>query len=322
MKLSLFKQLLLTGVMTASICTFTPSTIATEAPVKYDLITSDDATKGAVPITFFFGKIISIDFTDVGEYITFIAPSDKSKFVYNSDLPVETGEAQSIYFLSVKEIDFRGTYQTSHPNIIVKTVNGLGESKQYNFIANFSSGVMTSTGIKIVPPSVAKSPLESGTIRVSAGQTINADAVEHGLRIAIAKQFVPSTDPLINNVRNFVFMLRNGHSVNDAIVATGVSPSVIESLGEMYLEAELPPRLRKNEIAAAPQSNSNYGENLGYLEPLVEEIEQESDLALQNKLYQVLEELKDGKHPRQTIEKHKLSPKWFGKIMKAYLAQS
>jgi hypothetical protein len=235
----LFKKLLLAGLLTASTSILPVAAIATEAPVKYALISTDDATKGIIPITLYFGKIVSIDFTDVGEYITYIAPSDKSQFAFNSNLPVETGEAQSIYLLPIKKIDFKGTYQTSHPNLIVKTINGLGESKQYNFLASFSSGVMASTGIKIVPPA-QPTPFDSHKIRVSAGQTINADAVEQGLRIAIAKQFIKSDDPLVNNVRNFVFMLRNGHSVDDAIVATRVNPSVIESLAEMYLEAELP----------------------------------------------------------------------------------
>jgi hypothetical protein len=247
----LFKKLLLAGVLTASISILPVAAIATEAPVKYAFISTDDATKGIIPITLYFGKIVSIDFTDVGEHITYIAPSDKSQFAFNSNLPVETGEAQSIYLLPIKKIDFKGTYQTSHPNLIVKTINGLGESKQYNFLASFSSGVMASTGIKIVPPA-QPTPFDSPKIRVSADQTINADAVERGLKIAIAKQFVTSDDPLVNNVRNFVFMLRNGHSVNDAIVATRVNPSVIESLAEMYLEAESPPRLRQNAIAVEP----------------------------------------------------------------------
>ncbi|NJL52303.1 MAG: hypothetical protein HC930_08925 [Hydrococcus sp. SU_1_0] len=231
----LFKKLLLAGVLTASTSILPVAAIATEAPVKYDLISTDDATKGIIPITLYFGKIVSIDFTDVGEYITYIAPSDKSQFAFNSNLPVETKEAQSIYLLPIKKIDFQGTYQTAHPNLIVKTINDLGESKQYNFLASFSSGVMASTGIKIVPPT-KPTLLDSHEIRVSAGQTINADAVEQGLKIAIAKQFVKADDPVVNKVRNFVFMLRNGNSVNEAIAQTGINPSVVESLGEIYID--------------------------------------------------------------------------------------
>jgi hypothetical protein len=231
----LFKKLLLAGVLTASTSILPVAAIATEAPVKYDLISTDDATKGIIPITLYFGKIVSIDFTDVGEHITYIAPSDKSQFAFNSDLPVETKEAQSIYLLPIKKIDFQGTYQTSHPNLIVKTINGLGESKQYNFLASFSSKAMVSTGIKIVPP-LKPTPFDSHKIRVSADQTINADAVEQGLKIAIAKQFVKSDDPVVNKVRNFVFMLRNGHNVNEAIAQTGINPSVVESLGEIYID--------------------------------------------------------------------------------------
>ena len=243
----LLNKLIVAGVIATSV--YAPTSVrATEVPVKYDLVSTVDAVKGAIPVTLYFGKIISLDFTEAEEYITFVAPSDRSQFVYNTDLPANSGEAQSVYLLPIKKVDFKGTYQTSHPNLIVKTINSSGQSKQYNFILNFSSGVMTSTGIKIVNPT-KKSLFDPNKIKVSAGQSIDADTVERGLRIAIVKQFVKTDDPVVNKVRNFVFMLRNGNSVNDAITYTGVNPSVVESLGEMYLDAELTTRLEKNPIA-------------------------------------------------------------------------
>ena len=246
----LLTKLIVAGAIATSV--YAPTSVrATEAPVKYDLISTADAVRGAIPVTLYFGKIISLDFTEAGEYITFIAPSDRSQFVYNTDLPANSGEAQSVYLLPIKKVDFKGTYQTSHPNLIVKTINSSGQSKQYNFILNFSSGVMTSTGIKIVNP-IEKSLSDSNKIRVSAGQSIDADAVERGLRMAIIQQFVKADDPVVNKVRNFVFMLRNGNSVNDAITYTGVNPSVVESLGEMYLDAELTTRLKQNPIVVKP----------------------------------------------------------------------
>ncbi len=246
----LLTKLIVAGAIATSV--YAPTSVhATEVPVKYDLISTADAVRGAIPITLYFGKIISLDFTEAGEYITFIAPSDRSQFVYNTDLPANSGEAQSVYLLPIKKVDFKGTYQTSHPNLIVKTINSSGQSKQYNFILNFGSGVMTSTGIKIVNP-IKKSLSDPNKIRVSAGQSINADAVERGLRIVIVKQFVKVDDPLVNKVRNFVFMLRNGNTVNDAITYTGVNPNVIESLGEMYLDAELTTRLKQNPIVVKP----------------------------------------------------------------------
>lgn len=246
----LFKNLVMAGAIATSV--YAPTSVrATEVPVKYDLVSTANAVRGAIPVTLYFGKIISLDFTEAGEYITFIAPSDRSQFVYNTDLPANSGEAQSVYLLPIKKVDFQGTYQTSHPNLIIKTINSSGESKQYNFIINFSSGVMTSTGIKIVNP-INDSFSDPNKIRVSAGQSINADDVERGLRIAIVKQFVKTDDPVVNKVRNFVFMLRNGNSVNDAITYTGINPSVVESLGEMYLDAELTSRLKQNPIAVEP----------------------------------------------------------------------
>ena len=249
----LLTKLILAGAIATSV--YAPTSVrAAEVPVKYDLVSTADAVRGAIPVTLYFGKIISLDFTDAEEYITFVAPSDRSQFVYNTDLPANSGEAQSVYLLPIEKVDFKGTYQTSHPNLIVKTINSSGQSKQYNFILNFSSGVMTSTGIKIIP-SNKKSLNDSNKIRVSAGQTINADDIERGLRIAIVKQFIKADDPSVNKVRNFVFMLRNGNSVNDAITYTGINPSVVESLGEMYLETELTTRLEKNPIVVEPEDN-------------------------------------------------------------------
>lgn len=246
----LLTKLILAGAIATSV--YAPTSVrATEVPVKYDLVSTADAVRGAIPVTLYFGKIISLDFTEAEEYITFVAPSDRSQFVYNTDLPANSGEAQSVYLLPIKKVDFKGTYQTSHPNLIVKTINSSGQSKQYNFILNFSSGVMTSTGIKIVNP-IEKSFSDPNKIRVSAGQSINADDIERGLRIAIVKQFIEANDPLVNKVRIFVFMLRNGNTVNDAITYTGVNPSVIESLGEMYLERELTTRLKQSPIVVKP----------------------------------------------------------------------
>ncbi|NJP22430.1 MAG: hypothetical protein HC763_29270 [Hydrococcus sp. CRU_1_1] len=155
----LLKKLIIAGVIATSI--YAPTSVrATEVPVKYDLVSTTDAVRGAIPVTLYFGKITLLDFTEAGEHITFVAPSDRSQFVYNTDLPANSGEAQSVYLLPVKKLDFKGTYQTSHPNLIVKTINSSGESKQYNFILNFSSGVMTSTGIKIVNPTKNLSPIQ------------------------------------------------------------------------------------------------------------------------------------------------------------------
>ena len=232
----LLTKLIVAGAIATSV--YLPASVrAIEVPVKYDLVSTADAVTRGIPVTLYFGKIISLDFTDAGEYITFIAPSDRSQFVYNTDLPANSGEAQSVYLLPIKKVDFKGTYQTSHPNLIVKTIN--------------SSGVMTSKGIKIIP-STQKSLNDFNKIRVSAGQTINADDIERGLRIALVKQFIEADVPVVNKVRNFVFMLRNGNSVNDAITHTGINPSVVESSGEMYLDAELTTRLKKNPIVVKP----------------------------------------------------------------------
>ena len=283
-KLKLLFKLLIIGSLVTTVAP-RPS-LAVNVPIKYQQVSVEDATRGLIPTTLYFGKIVTIDFTGVAEQIYNVTPSDRSQFVYNGDLPIESGQARVLSLLPVKRIDFKGNYQTSHPNLVVRTVNGLGETKQYNFLIDFSSDVMTSAGIAIVPPAKPQSLLGGDRIKVSAGQTINADAVEGGLRIAIAKQFIKRNAPEINRIRNFIFMMRNGNTLNEAIVTTGVNPAVIESLGELYLEAELPSRLRETEIIT--KSNDD---DWGYLEPLLDEIDAEENDKLREKLWQAAEEI-------------------------------
>lgn len=91
MNRNLFKHLTFLGafIFSLSISSIQP-VLANKisVPIKYDSVSTDEAVKGAIPITLYFGKVISIDFTDVGEYITFIVESDRSQFVYNTDLPI------------------------------------------------------------------------------------------------------------------------------------------------------------------------------------------------------------------------------------------
>ncbi|MEL6439159.1 MAG: hypothetical protein AAFQ80_07915 [Cyanobacteria bacterium J06621_8] len=209
---------------------------ASEVPIKYDEVSATDALQGMIPVSLHPGKATSIDFSEVGEYVTFILPSDKSRFLYTTDLPIESGESQSVHLVPIKKIDFEGTYQTSRPNLIVRTINSQGESKQYNLLLSFSSEIMTSAGIKIVP---TVQQLNPQLIRVSFNQTVDADGVEEGLKLAIKEKYVLGNDPVVNQVRNFVFRLRNGSSLEQAITASQINPSILESLGELYLENRL-----------------------------------------------------------------------------------
>ena len=77
----LIRNLIIAGSVATTVCTPT-SVRATEVPIKYDLVSTADAIRGAISINLYLGKITSIDFTEAGEYITFIAPSDRSQFVY------------------------------------------------------------------------------------------------------------------------------------------------------------------------------------------------------------------------------------------------
>ncbi|MBE9046961.1 hypothetical protein IQ255_21565 [Pleurocapsales cyanobacterium LEGE 10410] len=207
------------------------------ASLNYEQVGQETAIANGINVSVNPGRIAVIDFSTTDEAISYIALGDASRVVYNTDFPIASGTAQTIFLLPIEEIDFPGATTAKITNLVAKTVDAKGLSRVYNFQINHSNSV-ANLGIKITPQirnRIANSDRQ--VIKVSYGRAANLNDVERGLKLAIDRGFTKPNDPVVTKVKRFVAKVRNGDlSVVESAQSVDVDIAVISSLAEMALE--------------------------------------------------------------------------------------
>lgn len=207
------------------------------ASLNYEQVGQETAIANGINVSVNPGRIAVIDFSTTDEAISYIGLGDASRVVYNTDFPIPSGTAQTIFLLPIEEIDFPGATTAKITNLVAKTVDGKGVSRVYNFQINHSNSV-ANLGIKITPQirnRIANSDRQ--VIKVSYGRAANLNDVERGLKLAIDRGFTKPNDPVVTKVKRFVAKVRNEDlSVVESAETVGVDIAVISSLAEMALE--------------------------------------------------------------------------------------
>ena len=210
-------------------------TVATN--LSYEQVSQETAIANGINVSVNPGRIAVIDFSTTDEAISYIALGDASRVVYNTDFPIASGTAQTIFLLPIEEIDFPGATTAKITNLVAKTVDAKGMSRVYNFQINHSNSV-ANLGIKITPQirnRIANSDRQ--VIKVSYGRAANLNDVERGLKLAIDRGFTKPNDPVVTKVKRFVAKVRNGDlSVVESAQSVDIDIAVISSLAEMALE--------------------------------------------------------------------------------------
>ena len=207
------------------------------ASLNYEQIGQETAIANGINVSVNPGRIAVIDFSTTDEAISYIGLGDASRVVYNTDFPIPSGTAQTIFLLPIEEIDFPGATTAKITNLVAKTVDGKGVSRVYNFQINHSNSV-ANLGIKITPQTRNRiADVDRQVIKVSYGRAANLNDVERGLKLAIDRGFTKTNDPVIAKVKGFIALVRNGNlSVSESAQSVGVDLAVISSLAEMALE--------------------------------------------------------------------------------------
>lgn len=210
-------------------------TVATN--LSYEQVSQETAIANGINVSVNPGRIAVIDFSTTDEAISYIGLGDASRVVYNTDFPIPSGTAQTIFLLPIEELDFPGATTAKITNLVAKTVDAKGVSRVYNFQINHSNSV-ANLGIKITPQirnRIANSDRQ--VIKVSYGRAANLNDVERGLKLAINRGYTKADDPVVAKVKRFVALVRNGDlSVIESAETVGVDLAVISSLAEMALE--------------------------------------------------------------------------------------
>ena len=211
------------------------STIASN--LNYQQVSQEQAAATAINVSVNPGRIAVIDFSATDEAISYIGLGDASRVVYNTDFPLLSGTAQTIFLLPIEELDFPGATTTRITNLVAKTIDARGVSRVYNFQINHSKSV-ANLGIKIAPQTRnVTADVERQVIRVSYGRAANLDDVARGLTIAIAREFTTADDPVVSKVKRFIALARNGElSVVESARSADIDLAVISSLAEMALD--------------------------------------------------------------------------------------
>ncbi len=205
--------------------------------LSYQEVSQDLAISKIVNISVNPGRIAVIDFSATEQAIAYIGLGDASRVVYNTDFPLQSGSAQTIFLLPIERLDFPGATATRITNLVLKTVDPTGRSRIYNFQINHSNSI-TNLGVKITPTTRnLLADINRDTIKISYGRTANLDDVARGLTIAINKKFTVVDDPVVSKVRRFLALVRNSElTVVESAQSADIDLAVISSLAEIALE--------------------------------------------------------------------------------------
>ena len=227
--------------VTSGVFPIQPSVLAAESTVvanlNYEQVGQETAIASGINVTVNPGRIAVIDFSATDEAISYIGLGDASFVVYNTDLTIQSGMAQTIFLLPIEELKFPGATTTKITNLVVKTVDAGGVSRVYNFQINHSQSV-TNLGIKITSQTLqASADVNRSGIKVSYGRTANLDDVARGLTLAISRGLTTADDPVVSKVRRFIALARNGElTVLESAISAEIDLAVISSLAEMALD--------------------------------------------------------------------------------------
>ncbi|BAZ47132.1 hypothetical protein NIES4102_41780 (plasmid) [Chondrocystis sp. NIES-4102] len=91
------------------------------------------AQKSPTIIEIIPGKTTAINFKNQ-EIISYLKLSDKSKTVYSTNAPIESGQAKSVFFTAIEKLTFPGEITTSTPNLFIVSLDPQGRQREYEFV--------------------------------------------------------------------------------------------------------------------------------------------------------------------------------------------
>jgi hypothetical protein len=208
----------------------------TAAALSYQQVEQQVASSKAVDVVVYPGRISTIDFSATREYITYTGLGDRSRLVYSTDLPLDSGSSQTVFLKPIETLHFPGATTTSITNLIVKTVDNQGTTRVYNFQVKHSNSSVANLGLKIVPSKYQKDPKNAG-IKISNNRTASLDDVAEGLRRAISLNYTSKNDPVVYKIRNFIAIAKNGNSTPvEAASMVQLDLAVVTALAELAFE--------------------------------------------------------------------------------------
>lgn len=216
------------------------------------------AYRYTTPINLWPGRSVIIDFrTD--EAISFIQLSDLSQIVFQTNAPLETGQAKVVVLRLIDPLVFEGLTTASVPTLTVITTDPEGALRTYLFnlyarvglpdTADVNGVAIVASPDQVEAERVALLHREAGlsvptpqerTVVTRLGHATATD-IERGLEVAIAKGYTAVNDPVVFQVRELVAQTRNGADIFSEISRLNLRLAVITELGQLGIQQQLLP---------------------------------------------------------------------------------
>lgn len=211
------------------------------ATAKIIDVEEDKAKSTPIEISVANGQASSIKFSN-NQIIDFVMLPDQSRSIYNTNAPIDSGNATSIYLRKIDKLDIPGATQSNTPNLMVETIDEQGNKHQYEFMLNVSSAVerdrVTINPAPVPPPPKPEpKPEPVTTIKTQYGDATPAD-VALGIEMAIKNKDILADGAIAIAAKEYVAITRNGAAAQDALIQTKLPLSVVSKLGTLGQEED------------------------------------------------------------------------------------
>jgi hypothetical protein len=199
-------------------------------------VSQAQAQRYAQTIPIYAGRNAAITFR-TGERIQFLQVSDPSAIVFNTNTPVESGQATVILLRLIRPLRFPGLLTTERPNLTVTTTRGT-----YFFDlqpVHQEQSRSQPSGVAIVPGNSLSFAAFGQTTIVTPRGRATVEDVRRGLSVAIGRNYTRSDDPVVAQVQRAMTLMRQGASIPEIVTATSAPalPRVLARLGELGIES-------------------------------------------------------------------------------------
>lgn len=212
-------------MLALSFTLFQPSVIGAQ-----EIIRVSPRTTNQQPITVkvWSGRATAIDFSSTKQRIISVVLADPSKLVYNADLPIESGQASTLFLKQIQPLKFPGATTTNLTNLFIKTVDSQGRQQLHIFNVVAAQGSPEYRNVQ-----VSKTASNSNPLLPTLSTSKLLDQVEAGMQVAIARHLATENDPLFIRVRQFIKDVKSGVSLQVAANSAGVSLALLQKLSEL-----------------------------------------------------------------------------------------
>ena len=209
-------------------------------PAAYRTVTPQVARQTLSTVEITPGRTTAIDFSRTNQAIAYVLLGDSSKIVYTANAQLGSAQAKTLFLRQIKQLRFSGATTAPITTLSVQTIDPTGQQYLYTF-----NLVLTAHSQYVGLMVVSDTPTEqSERLIVSRDRTATLIDVESGLAIAIRKGFTSRQDLVVESVRQFLALVRNGSTIKEAANQANVSLSVVTTLAEIALDERLVRSLR------------------------------------------------------------------------------